>query len=189
MKRNALCFALLAAGLAYPWTAQENSSQKPDATVDHAKSKSLPKVFASVLGEVKTKSHVPILLPSELPDSVGRAENAVIGNAASNTYAILLYYRLGIGDAGFAASFSADAKPKFDPRELPNVDGVELAHGIHGFFRAVSCGGSCAPANLWWKDGGTVYQIQMKLDSSLSAESQEKTIVAVANSAILGGPR
>lgn len=169
-------------------TAQEISAQKPGATVNHAGIKSLPKVFASVLSEVKTKSHVAILLPSELPDPVGKAEHAGVDKATANEYVISLYYELDAGDAGFAALFSGDAAPKYDPKELRNIREVELAHGIHGFVRAAG-GRSRGPVNIWWKDGGTLYQIQMKLDSSLSGEGQEKAIVAVANSAILGGPR
>lgn len=175
---TALVCAVLLAAVTMAETARKPEEQKQS---------SLPKVFASVLNQVKTKSHVAILLPSELPDPVGKAEHAEVDKATANEYAISLYYELGIGDAGFAALFFGDAAPKYDPRELGNVSVVELAHGIHGFFRAVSCGGSCAPANLWWKENGTLYQIQLKLPST--DQSQEKTMVAVANSAILGGPR
>ena len=146
-------------------------------------------VFASVLPQVKARSHIPILLPSELPPPIATAKHAVVDAAEVNQYGIILYYELGIGDAGFAASFSAQGKPKFSARELPNVEPVNLVRSLHGFFRAVSCGGSCAPANLWWEEGGVLYQIQIELSPSLSEQSQEETIIKVVNSAIVAGPR
>ena len=156
-------------------------SQDPDT--------SLLGVFASVLPQVKARSHIPVLLPSELPEPIRKAKHALVEKAVPTEYAISLYYELGVGDSGFAAFFSAQGKPKFNLRELPNVEPVNLAHSLHGFFRAVSCGGSCAPANLWWEEGGVLYQIQIELSPSLSEQSQEKSIVAVVDSAILGGPR
>ena len=151
--------------------------------------KSLPEAFISVLHEVKDKSQVPVLLPSELPENIGRAKHARVVKATVNEYAISLLYRLDTGDAGFAASFSGEARANYSPQELPNVSEVKLAHGIRGFFRSISCGGSCAPANLWWEDGGILYQIQLRLSSRASEQDQEKAITAVANSAILAGPR
>jgi hypothetical protein len=167
--------------------------QVPDSTNGSKQAKSdtaLPEAFNSVLPKVKAKSRVPILLPSKLPESIGRAEHAVVQKAEANEYAISLYYKLGVGDSGFSASFSGSANPGYSPQELGNVSEVKLARGLRGFFRPISCGGSCAPANLWWEAGGIVYQIQLKLPSSLSEEDQQKkTMAEVANSAILAGPR
>jgi hypothetical protein len=66
---------------------------------------------------------------------------------------------------------------------------VKLSRGLVGYFRSVSCGGSCAPANLWWEEDRALYQIQLKLSPTLSESDQQKTITAVADSAILAGPR
>ena len=103
--------------------------------------------------------------------------------------AVSLYYELDVGDAGFAASFDGTNKPNYSPRELGNVREVQLASGITGFFRPVSCGGSCAPANLWWEQRAVLYQIQLKLRSALAENKQRGIITAVADSAILAGPR
>jgi hypothetical protein len=96
---------------------------------------------------------------------------------------------VGAGDAGFAASFQATSNPGYSPRELENVRQVKLASGITGFFRPVTCGGSCAPANLWWEQGAVLYQIQLKLPSKLREKNQQGIITGVANSAIHSGPR
>jgi len=171
-------------------------SQKAPGTPSHSaahvtRSKSLPGVLAPVLSQVKAKSHVPVLLPSELPSPIATAKHAVVDKAEVDEYGITLYYERESngGYLGFAAFFSAEDKLKFSPRQLSNVETVNLVHGLHGFFRAVSCGGSCAPANLWWEEDGVLYVIQLELSPDLSDRSQENTIVAVVNSAILDGPR
>lgn len=148
-------------------------------------------IFAAVLPRIKAGSHVPVLLPSQLPPAIAKAKHAVIGTVEADKYGIALYYeRDADGDyLGFAASFSGQVKPRFNPRELTNFEPIDLAHHLDGFFRAVSCGGSCAPANLWWEQNGVLYVIQLQLSPDLSDQSQENTIVAVANSAIMGGPR
>jgi len=149
------------------------------------------RVFAAVLPQIKAKSHVPILLPSELPQPIAKAKHAVIGTAETDKYGIALYFEREPdgGYFGFAASFGGVGKPNFRPQELPNVEPVNLTHHLHGFFSAVSCSGSCAPANLWWEQNGGLYHIQLMLNVNLSDQAQENAIVAVANSAILGGPR
>jgi uncharacterized protein YecT (DUF1311 family) len=150
----------------------------------------LPEGFASSVRTVKVKTRVPILLPSALPDPIRKAKHTVVQSVAEDSYVISLYYELGVGNAGFAAYFSGAASPGYSPQELGNVSEVQLAHGLRGFFSPISCGGSCAPANLWWEAGGIVYQIQLQLPYSLDEEDrQKKAMTEVANSAILAGPR
>lgn len=163
------------------------ASGKPQTT--SLAGKSLPDVLASVLAEVKTKTSTPVLLPSELPTPVSDAKHAIVEKATTSEYAVSLYYELGMGNAGFAGSFGAKNNADYSPRELPNVRKVELTGGIVGFFRPVSCGGSCAPTNLWWEQGATLYSIQLKLPSTLDEKKQLAIITSVANSAILAGPR
>jgi len=148
----------------------------------------LPDVFLSVLGQLKEKTKVDVLLPTELPRPFNDAKHAN-AEATADKYAVSLYYELNAGDAGFAASFAAINNPSYSLQEIGNVRKVRLANGVTGFFRAVSCGGSCAPANLWWKEGSVLYSVQLKLPSTLREKSQQKIITSVANSAILAGPR
>lgn len=149
----------------------------------------VPEVFLSALAEAKAKTSLPVLLPTELPSLFSDAKHAVTEKLAADEYAISLYYELDVGDAGFAASFAGDSKGRYSPQEIPNVRAVKLAHGLVGFFRPVSCGGSCAPANLWWKQAAVLYQIQLRLPSQLREKKQQRIITEVANSAILAGPR
>lgn len=149
----------------------------------------LPTAFAAVLSEVKTKSHMPVLLPSDLPQPVAKAKYAVVETATEGEYVLSLDYELGIGDAGFAASFGANAHPKYGPKDLPNVREVKLSQGMIGYFRPVSCGGSCAPANLWWEEDQALYQVQVELPSTLPEHDQQGEMTAIADSAILAGAR
>lgn len=150
---------------------------------------SLPNVFGSVLAEVKAKTKVPVLLPTELPRPFSDAKHARVDKATADEYVLSLYYDLNAEDAGFAALFEATNNPHYPPRELGNVRELKLAGGFTGFFRPVNCGGSCAPANLWWEQGAVLYQIQLKLPSTLGEKKQPGIITTVANSAILAGPR
>jgi hypothetical protein len=142
-----------------------------------------------VLSEVKANSNLEVLLPSELPHPIGEAKYATVVSDSPNKYGISLYYELDLGDSGFAASFSADAHPDYEPKDIPNVRKVKLSKGFIGYFRAVSCGGSCAPANLWWEEGHVLYSLQLSLRSELPNKDQRRKMIAVANSAILAGPR
>jgi hypothetical protein len=150
---------------------------------------SLPDIFVSVLAEVKAKTRVRVLFPTELSRPFSDAKHARVDKATADEYAVSLYYELDAGNAGFAASFEATNNPHYSPRDLGNVREVMLTAGITGFFRPVSCGGACAPANLWWEKGGVLYEIRLKLPSTLREKNQQGIIAAVANSAILAGPR
>jgi hypothetical protein len=159
------------------------------AAAHSARAKSLPQVLVSALAKVDGKSRIPILLPSALPGGVGRIRHAIVDKATPKEYQISLYYKLGVGDAGFAGMFFAKANPGYSPEQLSNVHEIKLAHGIHGFFRAASCGGSCAPVNLWWEQDHVLYQIQFVLPPHFSDSDQEGSIAKMADSAILAGAR
>ena len=60
-------------------------------------------------------------------------------------------------NACFLASFSGErgGKPQFKKT-------VSLVHGITGYFRPVTCGASCAPAFIQWKEGKVLYEIENK---------------------------
>lgn len=162
------------------------SVSSQEATNGATSGRPVAAALASVLPEVKAKSRIPVLLPSKLPN-VGKAIHAMV-EASADEYAISLDYEFGNGDSAFVASFSAQSKPGYHARELGNVE-LKLARGITGFFRPVSCGGSCAPVNLWWEEGDVLYQIQLAMSPTVSEQDQEKSIATVADSAILAGPR
>lgn len=145
-------------------------------------------VFMPKLAELKSKTHVPILLPDALPKPFTDAKDVLI-HATENKYDVGLYFRLDYGNAGYAGGFSGEAKPKYGPRDIPNVEPIPLVNGIQGYFRSVGCGGSCGPANLWWQVGDVLYQVQLRLSPRTDVQQQKDLVSSVANSAILAGAR
>jgi hypothetical protein len=83
-------------------------------------------------------------------------------------------------NATYAAGFGASTKIFRDLDERR----IRLANGIVAHFSPVSCGGSCAPANLWWVQNGVEYQIQIKFGSAEKKEVQERLLVETANSCV-----
>jgi len=183
------CLAL-ALGSQYAHAQQQIVASQPLRVASQSvQSRRLAQVFKSLLPQIKEKTKIPVLLPSDLPEPIGKAKYTLAGDLQAERYEVSLYYKLGIGDAGFAAFFSGQGDAKYRAEDMSNIKEVKLAQGTKGFFRPVSCGGSCAPANLWWMDGGVLYQIQLKLSSTMDERDQEQKIVIVANSAIVSGPR
>jgi hypothetical protein len=191
-------FAILLAMIIMSSTerAQEQSSSSASSPEQaqaqpHGK---LPRVLASVLPQLEAKVKVPILLPSELLSPIDDAEHSFVFKAEATGYHVSLYYSADMGDQSYAAGFFAEKGEL--PKGLGYDAEVELAHGISGFFRAIGCGGSCAPINLWWKQSSVVYHIQLmpprlapSKDPYPNPTDQEHLIVSVANSAILAGSR
>jgi len=142
-------------------------------------------VFLSILEDAKKQTQLPLLLPSELPASYRGLSAALVAEAGK--YAINL---LADADAGrYVAGFSAEKEEKYSAADIGNTKQVVLAKNTIGFFRPINCGGSCSPVNLWWEQSGILYNIQTIMSSDTSEDEQEKFIVPMADSAIVGGPR
>jgi hypothetical protein len=139
-------------------------------------------VFDPAIAEIRSETKVPIILPSKLPAVLVEGGIKLASGLLSQTgYEISLYYDTDATDATFAALFSGSTEVFSD---LPNTQPVKLENGITGMFRPVSCGGSCAPANLWWAKGAVMYQIQIKLPMAMDERQQEKALVEAANSSV-----
>ena len=137
-------------------------------------------VFKPAIDRVRSKTKIPILLPQKLPAQISE-ENIKLawGESSESGYEIALYYEEIGSNASFAAGFYASTRVfKIDRRP------VTLANGITAHFSPVSCGGSCAPANLVWKQSGLMYIIQIKLDSSMDEREQQRILVETANSMV-----
>jgi hypothetical protein len=141
-------------------------------------------VFRPALEQIGAKTRIPIVLPSKLPPAIPESDIKVAsGEVREDGYFISLYFSEGGGDAAFAAGFGGSTRI-FGPEDLPNTRRVALSGGRTGIFRPVSCGGSCAPANLWWEQNGVMYQIQIKLRSDSPEGDQEKILTETANSTV-----
>ncbi len=143
------------------------------------------KIFQSTLLQIKSKTKIPILLPSEFPVQI--IENDIhfsVGSGNPNKYEITLFYEEGAGYAAFVGYFSGEFIGKF----LAKGKKVNLVNGVIGYFKGSSCGRSCSPSQISWQQDNVVYTLQLKLTIKSKAE-EEQAIIKVANSAILGGAR
>jgi hypothetical protein len=142
------------------------------------------RVFKHALDEIRSKTRIPVLVPSKLPSAVPESGiELATGEVRKDGYFISLYYTKD-ANASYAAGFGGSTLI-LEERDLPNSVRVPLSGGRNGIFRPVSCGGSCAPANLWWEQNGVMYQIQIKLDPRSSAKDQQSILVEAANSSVL----
>ena len=149
-----------------------------------AQTKEPAPVFRPALAQIQSQARIPILLPSKLPSAIRERDIKVAsGEVSEDGYFISLYFSEDGGDAAFAAGFGGSTRI-FGPQGLPNTRRVALSGGRTGMFRPVSCGGSCAPANLCWEQNGVMYQIQIKLRSGSTEREQEKILVETANSIV-----
>lgn len=140
-------------------------------------------VFAPALEQIQSKTRIPILLPSKLPPGISESGiKLASGEVRKDGYFISLYYSAD-ANASYAAGFGGSTLILQD-RDLPNSTRVVLSDGRIGIFRPGSCGGSCAPANLWWEQNGVMYEIQVELKPGLPEKEQQKILVETANSTV-----
>jgi hypothetical protein len=140
-------------------------------------------LYDAALADIGDKSPVPIYLPSRFPNAIDANEiHDSVGKADLHGYRVELYYEIGIGDAGFAGLIAGFIAANDGPSALPAEVNARLPNGTPAAFRPISCGGSCAPANLWWRVGKFVYQVQLKLRSNSTRDAQLEALLGMADS-------
>ena len=135
--------------------------------------------MAKARAEIGSCATVPVYLPTRLPASTTAKITSAAGARTAHGYTVTLYYLVGAGDAGYAGLVSGSTNTF---ASLPNTKVVRLANGTAALFRPVSCGGSCAPANLWWQASNYEYSIQLSLPSRMASKAQLAQLLVVANS-------
>jgi hypothetical protein len=146
-----------------------------------AKTIDLPDLFATVLPQVKANTSVPVLLPQRYRSDAEKNFPSGAGHKRSYTLSIGAVPNCGGATACFVADFSArkGAKPTFKKT-------VRLTHGRTGHFKPLTCGASCSPPMLEWRQAGVLYWIQAHAGT---AKQEKRRLVRMANSAIRHGPR
>jgi hypothetical protein len=146
-----------------------------------APSVDLPDLFDAELDRIGPKTDVPILLPQSMPDEFD--EYFPTGFGRERRWGLQLGAAEGCGGATacFIASFSGrkGGKPLGERR-------VKLARGRVGRFQPLSCGASCSPPAIEWKERGATFSIQAKVASQ---NTELRVFKRMANSAIRNGPR
>lgn len=155
------------------------------SAVAWAQTPPVPRVFKSAVREISPRVTIPLLVPSRLPNPIRVSQIRATRAEVSDTgYFISLYYSQDESDAYYAVGIGGSTKV-ISAEDLPGPSRIALAHGVTGLFRPVSCGGSCAPANLWWIRDGVQYQIQVKMSPDLPEATQAHVLVSMANSVVI----
>jgi hypothetical protein len=141
----------------------------------------LPELFDAQLDRIAPKTGVPILLPQSMPDEFD--EYHATGFGRERRWGLQLGAVEGCGGANacFIASFTGrkGGKPFGERR-------VKLARGRVGRFQPLSCGASCSPPSIEWKERGATFTIQAKVATQAT---ERRVFKRMANSAIRNGPR
>jgi hypothetical protein len=151
----------------------------------YAKSYAVPSALGGVLDKTRSSTALAILLPSRLAlDYDGRVYAS--GGGDSKSYDLSLAGAPGCGGASacFLVTFSAKRGSTVDFRRK-----VALRGGRTGFYKPLTCGGSCSPPIIQWRGRGNVYSIQAKVLASGGDAGARRAMVAAANSAIGAGRR
>jgi hypothetical protein len=136
----------------------------------------LPGLLTTPVADVKQDSKLPILLPSTLTIKESKKlYGAGEGSARNYTFAVSTVKNCS-ANACAVASFSASKGGSiYGDRK------VTLTKGRQGRYTPLSCGGSCSPPSIVWKERGVVYEI--------STDATRTQLVRMANAAIRKGPR
>lgn len=143
----------------------------------------IPRVLRDDLQRVRPVTDVPIRIPTRMNLDYGKGVYGE-GEGSRRRYTFEVNATDDCGaNVCFLAQFTGQrgGEPSFR-RE------VALARGITGYYKPLTCGGSCSPPTIEWVQGGVLYAIQAKLGVSGRAR-QRRAMVAAANGAIRSTPR
>jgi hypothetical protein len=139
----------------------------------------IPKLFSKQIAKAKAKTQVPILLPQTFRSDFKRHFPEGSSRARRWTFDIGAVRGCHTATVCFIAEFAARRGV------TPGGDkALRLARGRTGFFTPPSCGASCSPPSIEWRERGAVYRIQAKVIGH-----ERRALVKLANSAIRRGPR
>jgi hypothetical protein len=151
-------------------------------------------LFADAAKDVVKRSSVAVYVPVSLQS----LDTAAIDGCASweserDSYGISIYGRVTeygkteplpceVNNAALLAEIHGNTKPMPDLSKQPNAQRIALQNGAPGWFVPVACGGSCAPATLYWQMPKASYWLQLKLGSLVSIAAQRRELLEIANS-------
>jgi hypothetical protein len=141
----------------------------------------LPELFAGELQRIGPRTDVPVLLPQRMPDEFDDYVPTGFGRERRWGLSLASVEGCGGATACFIANFSGrrGGEP-FGHRR------VRLARGRVGRFKPLTCGASCSPPSIEWKQRDATYEIQANVGMQAT---ERRILVRMANSAIRNGPR
>ena len=130
---------------------------------------------------MEAKTRIPVLMPDAMPTELDRLFAS--SSATKKRYFLDLAGAPHCGNA--TACFEGEIRGEkggtpFGPKR------VALARGRHGHFKPLTCGGSCSPPSIAWKERGVTYTIQANVGNK---NTERRILVKMANEAIRRGPR
>ena len=154
------------------------------AAVAEAATYRIPRVLRDDLKRVGPRTDVPIRVPFRMGLDYGKGVYGD-GGLTRTGYEFTIGAIPDCGNATvcFLASFRGErgGEPAFRRT-------VTLARGITGHYKPLTCGASCSPPMIQWRQRGVLYSIQAKPEVSGRAR-QKRAMRRAANSAIRSDPR
>ena len=141
-----------------------------------AKSYDVPTELGGLVGKVAKKTDVGVRLPASIDlDYDGAVYGFGSGTKRSFELSLAGAPDCGGANACFLASFTGEkgGTPAFKRQ-------VSLTGGRTGYYKPLTCGGSCSPPMIQWIQKGVLYSIQAKVEGDA-----KRAMVSAANSAIL----
>jgi hypothetical protein len=160
---------LLAALLAAPALAQ--GVQRVD----------VPSLLSAQITRIAQRSAAPVLVPSRMPAEHARLYPSGGVNRTGYDLELAAAPHCGGATACFVAAFTAERGGT-----LAGGRRVALSNGRTGRFFALSCGASCAPPRIEWRERGCLYRIQANVGTRAT---ERREMIRLANSAIINGRR
>jgi hypothetical protein len=170
----ALAALVMTAAPATLLVAAAPAAAKP---VDH----DVPAAFARVLPGVKARTRLPVLLPDRMPYERGKLYASGSGRRRAWSLSLAAAPGCGGATACFVAEFSARKGARPYGRRT-----VRLRGGRTGRFQPLSCGASCAPPSISWRQHHAAYVIQAAVGTQ---RTERRILVRMANQAIRAGAR
>lgn len=140
----------------------------------------IKKVLRDDIQSVAPDTDIPIRLPARLTlDYDKNVFGDGFGDAGSYEFDVDAVADCG-ANVCFLAQFQGErgGTPAFKRR-------VSLARGITGYFKPLTCGGSCSPPMIQWVQRGVLSSIPATIDS----RRPRRAMIRAANSAIRATPR
>jgi hypothetical protein len=136
----------------------------------------VPQRFATQLERARTQTTVPILLPQTMRSDFRRFFAEGRATAGAWRFDLAAARDCNQATACFIAEFKGVDGGRPSGRRT-----IRLNRGRTGYYQPLSCGASCSPPSIEWRERHTRYSIQAKVGT--------RELVRMANSAIRNGPR
>jgi hypothetical protein len=144
----------------------------------------IPQELGPQLRKVAKRTDIPVRVPASM-DLAHTGITFASGEGTKRRWSLSLGAapRCGGATACFLATFTGQrgGTPAFKRQ-------VRLTRGITGYYKPTTCGASCSPALIEWKQGRVLYGIQAKVEGEGEA-GELALMVDAANRAIVARGR